>query len=196
MTSSFSFWWISHLVCMNFHLLNFAGFLFALSNFKFNQFWNALALKVLFPGVCSAGLPSSGWPKSSQGWENSPITSSLPSRSLAWALTPTTDRVLLRKEVVIANSASCVLTCPLLPFWGPATLTLEMARWWIREWRSSDPSPNAPTTTPFTSPSEPSLVSTGPVLPGAVPQFLMELRLALFALHLCSGLDHIGVYEH
>ena len=28
----------------------------------------------------------------------------------------------------MANSASSVLTCPLLPFWGPATLTLEMAR--------------------------------------------------------------------
>ena len=57
-----------------------------------------------------------------------PITSSRPSKSFAWALSPTTDRVLLKKEVVIANSASSVLTCPLLPFWGPATLTLEMAR--------------------------------------------------------------------
>ena len=45
-----------------------------------------------------------------------PITSSLPSNSLAWALTPTTDRVHLKKEVVKANSASSVLTCPLLPF--------------------------------------------------------------------------------
>ena len=43
--------------------------LFAL--FGFNQFWNALAAKEIFPGVCSIGLPSSGWPRSSPGWESS-----------------------------------------------------------------------------------------------------------------------------
>ena len=31
---------------------------------------------------------------------------------------------------------------PLLPFWGPATLTLEMTRWCVREWRSSEPLQN------------------------------------------------------
>ena len=40
---------------------------------------------------------------------------------------------------------------PLLPLWGPATLTLEMAKWWIREWRSSDPvrQPTPPSPSPM-----------------------------------------------
>ena len=67
--------------------------------------------------------------------------------ALLWLL-KSFQGVLLRKEVVIAISASSVRTCPLFPFWGQATLTLETANWWIKEWRSSDPSPNAPTTTP------------------------------------------------
>ena len=64
---------------MNFYLFLFLFFILMevfvfsllLTLFGFNQFWNDLAAKVIFPGVCSAGLPSSGWPKSSPGWESS-----------------------------------------------------------------------------------------------------------------------------
>ena len=77
-----------------------------------------------------------------------PITSSRPCRSLAWALTPTRERVYFKNAVVNASSASSVCTCPLLPFWGLATCTLDTARWWIRLWRWSDPSQMAPTTIP------------------------------------------------
>ena len=52
----------------------------------------------------------------------------------------------------MAISASSVLSWPLLPTWGPAYLTLDSARWWMRECRSSDASPNAPITMPWTRP--------------------------------------------
>ena len=108
-----------------------------------------------------------------------PITSSLFSNSFACALTPATDRVRLRKEVVMASSASSDLSWPLFPFWGPATLTLETARWCINEWRSSEASPKAPMTRPFTSPKEASLVSTGPVVPWSEPQYCKMQNFAV-----------------
>ena len=39
--------------------------------FGINQFWIAPASKLISPGVCSAGQPFAGWPKSSPGWVNS-----------------------------------------------------------------------------------------------------------------------------
>ena len=101
-----------------------------------------------------------------------PITSNLPSKTRAWPRTPHTDKDLRRKEVDNAISASSVLIWPLLPSWGPATLTLETARWWIRECRSSDASPNATTTMPWTFPRDPNLSSTGPTVFRAVPQYV------------------------
>ena len=39
--------------------------------FGINQVWIAPASKLIFPGVCSAGQPFAGWPKSAPGWVNS-----------------------------------------------------------------------------------------------------------------------------
>ena len=58
---------------------------------------------------------------------------------------------------------------PLLPTCGPAYLTRDTARWWRRDCRSSEASPKAPITMPWTLPREPSLRSTGPVVSLGVP---------------------------
>ena len=101
-----------------------------------------------------------------------PRTSNLPKRSFAWLHTAHTDKDFRSKEIVKAISASSVLTWPLLPTWGPANLTLDTARWWMREWRSSEASPKAPTTMPWTLPREPNLSSTGPTVSRGVPQYV------------------------
>ena len=54
-----------------FPILIFFMSIFSTPLFGINLFWTAPASILLFPGVCSAGQPSAGWPKSSPGWENS-----------------------------------------------------------------------------------------------------------------------------
>ena len=54
-----------------FPILIFFMSIFSTPLFGNNLFWTAPASILLFPGVCSAGQPSAGWPKSSPGWENS-----------------------------------------------------------------------------------------------------------------------------
>ena len=51
-----------------FPILIFFMPIFSTPLFGINQFWTAPASILLFPGVCSAGQPSAGWPKSSPGW--------------------------------------------------------------------------------------------------------------------------------
>ena len=54
-----------------FPILIFFMSIFSTPLFGINLFWTAPASILLFPGVCSAGQPSAGWPKSSPGWVNS-----------------------------------------------------------------------------------------------------------------------------
>ena len=64
-------WIVWTFVCHHFNFVCFSSFFLFFITFGFNQFWNVPVSKVLFPVACSAGPPSSGWPKSFPGWENS-----------------------------------------------------------------------------------------------------------------------------
>ena len=81
-----------------FPILIFFMPIFSTPLFGINQFWTAPASILLFPGVCSAGQPSAGWPKSSPGW-----------------LPPRTDmaRFLEGALPILAVAASCREEVPL-----------------------------------------------------------------------------------
>ena len=75
----------------------------------------------------------------------------------------------------MALSASSLLSSPFFPLVGPATLTLEVARWARRAWQGSLTSPQFPATTPLTSPSWISFLSVAPTSPSSTPLYFLSI---------------------